>query len=505
MHAARIVVVALACCGLVAIEEPRGFCEDSKTTQPNILFILVDDLAWSDLACYGHPWHRTPNIDSIATRGLAFTNAYSPAPICSAARASILTGKAVPRLGFEFVTKNGPGAQSIDADVPLQSPPFTLNLPVEEVTIAERMIELGYETAFFGKWHVNQHYERRYLSWHPVYGPSQQGFGFAEEDFGDHPYAWKRGEQPTAAADGTFPADSMVQRVCRYLRDAGERPYFAMASSFYVHTPVRTRCRWLVEQYDRIVPRGIVERGKRLEYAAFVETLDHHVGQMLAALDESNQRDDTVVWFMSDNGGHPEHTGNGPLRGSKWNLYEGGVRVPMLVQWPRRVQPGMICEVPVIGYDLAASFTSIGGHAVHGTDGIDLTPLLEKPVSESSDSTIDQGGADQWLQRSLVWHFPYYHPETKFSEAIQEIGVDDFRVSQTRPQSAIRRGKWKALHLAESGTLSSDARIELYDLSTDPSEQVDLSQARPEIADSMRQALADTLRAMNARHAAPKK
>ncbi|EMI21207.1 arylsulfatase A [Rhodopirellula maiorica SM1] len=456
--------------------------------QPNIVFILVDDLGWSDLGCYGHAWHETPNINRLASEGMRFTSAYSPAPICSAARASILTGKAVPRLGFEFVTKEAPGRQRIEGDVPLITPPLTLNLPLAETTIAERMAMQDYQTAFFGKWHVSQHH-RRYLGWHPEYGPPKQGFEVAEEDFGDHPYAWTKANRKRESDAGVIPEDSMVQRVCDYIRRPHDRPYFLMASSFYVHTPVKNRCRWLVEKYDAKLPETIPQRSKRLQYAAFVETLDHHVGEILAAIDKSEQRENTLVVFLSDNGGHPEYCGNAPLRGSKWNLYEGGIRVPMIARWPGKITAGASSDTAVIGYDLLPTFVDIASATAissvqNDVDGISITPLLSNPRLQ--------------FDRSLIWHFPYYHPETGFKDAQQSIGVNDFAVSQTRPQSAFRHGRYKIIHFAE------DDRIELYDLQTDLAEQHDLSASLPEIAAQMRTRLDTHLTTMNARRALPK-
>ena len=456
--------------------------------RPNIVFILVDDLGWSDLGCYGHAWHETPNIDRLASEGIQFTSAYSPAPICSAARASILTGKAVPRLGFEFVTKGEPGRQRIDADVPLTAPPLTLNLPLAETTSAERMATLDYQTAFFGKWHVSQHH-RRYLGWHPEFGPEKQGFEVAIEDFGDHPYAWTKKNRELESDSGIIPHDSMVQKVTDFIRRPHDRPYFLMASSFYVHTPVINRCRWLVEKYDAKIPQEIPQRPSRLEYAAFVETLDHHVGKILTAIDESGQQDNTLVVFVSDNGGHPEYSGNAPLRGSKWNLYEGGIRVPMIARWPATITSGATCDTSVVGYDLLPTFADIGGGSENkpsrnDVDGVSIKPLLSNPRLQ--------------FDRSLIWHFPYYHPEPGFKDAIPTIGVNDFTVSQTRPQSALRHGRYKIIQFAE------DDRIELYDLETDLAEQHDLSASLPEIAAQMRTRLDTHLTTMNARRALPK-
>lgn len=457
---------------------------------PNILFILADDLAWSDLGCYGHPWHRTPNIDRLATQGMKFTNAYSPAPICSAARASILTGKSVPRTGFEFVTKNEPGQQQLDASFAFQSPPLTINLPLAEKTIAESLSPLGYETAFFGKWHVSQHYQRRYQAWHPDFGPAKQGFRFTVEDFGSHPYGWTKQElkKPKRTPSGEFAEDSLVEKSAAYLSSSHDKPYFAFASSFHVHTPVKNQCRWLVDEYESLIPQDAPSRARRLEYAAFLETFDFQVGRLLQAVEDSGDAANTVVVFFSDNGGHPQFTANGPLRGSKWNLYEGGIRVPFLVRWPGHVKAGSQCDVPVIGYDFLPTFFELAGGKADDLptpiDGVSLYPLLHQhPLPED---------------RKLVWHFPYYHPESGFKKAPNQIGIDDFAVSQTRPQSAMRKGRYKVLYFDE------EQRCEIYDLDADVGEQTDLSATHPDLETEMRAQLQGTLGELNARLALPR-
>jgi uncharacterized sulfatase len=447
--------------------------------RPNILFMLVDDLAWSDAGCYGHLWHATPHIDRLAADGMRFTDAYAPAPICSASRAGFLTGKTPARLHFEFVTKERPGRQQLDAETPLQAPPFTLNLPLAEVTIAERLAAIGYETAFFGKWHLNAHHQR-YLGWSPTHGPPQQGFQVAVEDFGGHPYSWGGETPPAIETVNEFPADSMVERAAEFLRRDHDRPFFLMVSAFYVHTPVRTQCRWLIERYEKLIPADSPNREQRVRYAAFVETLDHYIGRIMEALDESGLGDETLVVFTSDNGGHPEYTANGPLRGSKWNLYEGGIRVPLIARWPGHIPPAAVCRTPVVGYDLLPTFVEVTGELSPDVDGISLTPLFEDP--------------DRRPDRDLIWHFPYYHPERGYADAQDRIGVNDFAVSRTRPQSALRRRQFKLLRFYE------DDRVELYDLSADVSEQHDLSAERPDVAAELGARLTRQLEEMDVRY-----
>ena len=447
-------------------------------THPNVVLILADDLAWADLGCHGHPWHETPHIDQLAEQGVRFTNAYASAPICSASRASLLTGKTTARLGFEFVTKNESGYQRIDSKTPLVAPPFTLNLPLKETTVAETLRDAGYETAFFGKWHLNAHH-KRYLGWSPTHGPRKQGFQIAVEDFGGHPYSWGRSSPDLIHERGLFPKDSMIEHACDHLREQHDEPYFAMVSQFYVHTPVKTPCRWLIEKYERLIPADSPAREKRLRYAVFVETLDHYVGEILNAIDESGDADNTLVIFTSDNGGHPEYTANGPLRGSKWNLYEGGIRVPLIVRWPNHCFVGAKSDQPVVGYDLHATIAQACDSSVAMTDGISFLPVLK--VNNALP------------ERPLIWHFPYYHPERGFAKAPDGIGVDDFLTSRTRPHSAIRLGPYKLVYFYEKDT------AELYHLENDRGEQVDLSEKHPELTSRLVRRLKQELSNANAR------
>ena len=216
-----------------------------------------------------------------------------------------------------------------------------------------------------------------------------------------------------------------------------------------------------------------------------VETLDHLVGRLLAALNELGLADNTLVVFTSDNGGHPAYSANGPLRGSKWNLHEGGIRVPWIVRWPGRVPAGSVSDVPFVGTDLlptVAGATGAPPPAGVTLDGRNLWPVWR-----------GEPAATELLTRPLLWHFPYYHPETGFAAARATIGVSDFAVSQTRPHAALRLGDWKLLHSFE------DARDELYHLGRDPGEQTDLATREPARTRELRRRLDAALEEAGAR------
>lgn len=450
--------------------------------QPHILFILADDLGWADPACQGHGVHETPHLDRLAREGTRFTQAYAPAPICSASRAAILTGRTPARLHFEFVTKDKPGTQKLGQ--PLLPPPYPTNLPLEEVTIPEVLAQAGYHSAFFGKWHLNIHHGG-YLGWSPTHGPLRQGFAEGEADFGGHPYAYFKGgdRADLALAEGEFPQDSLTDKVLAFLKRRHERPFYLHWSHYHVHDPIHSRCAWLKEKYRRKLPAGAAE--ERAAYAAMVETLDHEIGRVLTALDETGLARDTLVVFMSDNGGHPNYTGNAPHRGSKWNLYEGGIRVPLLARWPGRVPAGAVCHEPVHGCDLLPTFAALAGAAnVPAVDGVSLEPLFNNP-------------AQSLPERALLWHFPFYHPEKNFAKAPARIGMDDFVTSQTRPHSAIRVGRHKLLRFDEDG------RDELYDLADDPGEAREISAREPALTQELRSRLQSLLRESRARRALP--
>lgn len=460
---------------------------DGTFERPNVVLILADDLSWRDLGVTGNPWHDTPHLDRLAAQGRRFTQAYAAAPICSASRVALLTGRSPARLGFEFVTKPA-GTPLVDGQ-PWVSPSYPTDLPRVEMTLGELFSEAGYRTGYFGKWHVSQH-NGGYLNWSDTHGPRQQGFHAGDQEFGSHPYgdSGRSAAEMQPFAEGDYGSDALTEKTIAFLREtkAARTPFFLMLSHYYVHTPIRSRARWLVDKYRQRLPRDAGEA--RAVYGAMVETLDHLVGLVLHELDALGLSENTLVVFTSDNGGDPRFASNGPARGSKWNLYDGGIRVPFVVRWPGKVVPGSVDPGPIIGTDLFPTFADLLAQETDKSRPLDGISLLNQW----------QGGPALARAEPLVWHFPFYHPETDFDEALPEIGINDPSVNQTRPHSAIRVGDYKLVHFYETN------RSELYDLSTDPGELYDLSQRLPEQTRALQMQLTGYFRRVGARLPQPR-
>ncbi len=466
-----------------------------KTTAPNIILIYVDDLGYSDLNCYGKQYGadfiETPYTNRLASQSMKFTNAYAAAPLCSPSRAALLTGKTPARLNFEFVTRY-PNEQYKQEDTawtnkfknrPLTPPPYTLNLPLEEETIAEMLKGNGYNTAIAGKWHVASHY-KVYNGWNPEFGPAKQGFDWTINTMG----AWSSATRSAKlnAAQGEIPRDALTDEAISYIKQKHNKPFFLYMSHYYVHDPLDTALKWMIEKYQQKAKRmGLQYTDKRIQYAAFVETFDYYIGQLMQAIDDANLDKNTIVILTSDNGGMPEFAYNRPLRGSKWNLYEGGIRVPLLIRYPGVVQQNSVCNSPVMQTDFFPLFYELAsGKKYNNTtiDGVSILPLLQGKKTKNIND------------RSLFWHFPYYHATEKLLNGKElPIGTEDGYISLTSPQSAIQKGNYKLIYFYE------DAHVELYNLKTDIAEQTDISKIKPELAKKLTTELLNYLSNVNAR------
>jgi arylsulfatase A-like enzyme len=430
-------------CALLALSTTPA-----NTPKPNVIIILVDDLGWADLGCSGSTFYETPNIDRLARRGMRFTNAYADCPVCSPSRAALMTGKYPARL---HLTDWLPGR----ADRPSQQllrPPIRQELPLEEITLAEALKPAGYSTAGIGKWH---------LGGEPFW-PQHQGFdlNIGGTQTGSPPGGYFRFQTPSlkARTDREYLTDRLAEEAVRFIDGHRDQPFFLYLAHYAVHIPLQAKPE--IEAKYRSKPRGDSPQGIPI-YAAMIQSVDEGVGRLLGALEDLGIADRTVVIFTSDNGGlsveegpNTPATSNAPLRAGKGYLYEGGIRVPLIIAGPGVIRPGSLCDVPVSGQDLYPTILALAGvNPAPGQviDGESLAPLLE--------------GAGALRRDALYWHYPHYSNQGG------------------RPGGAIRRGNMKLMEWYEDG------RVELYDLKRDIGERHNLAAERPEEAARLRNEL----------------
>jgi arylsulfatase A-like enzyme len=443
--------------------------------RPNILLILADDLGWTGLGSHGSDLHETPHLDRLASEGVRFTQAYAASPVCTPTRAAILTGKAPARLHMT-IWREASGEAPPHQRRELVPPVTERDLPLAETTIAELLHAAGYFTAHVGKWHLGDagHYPEAHgfevnvggTIWGApatYFWPFRGPFGVEKET------RYVPGLGP--GKEGDYLTDRLTDAAIETIEraHAARRPFYLNLWYHDVHSPLDGKPD-LVAHYARKIAayRGAPLAHDNAAYAAMHHALDQNVGRVLAKLEALGIARDTIVIFTSDNGGYVnEHRGrqvtrNTPLRSGKGSLYEGGIRVPLLVRWPGVTRAGAVCREPVIATDLFATIREMAGLDAAGAreeapaDGRSLAPLIREPSG-----TL---GRD-----ALFFHYPHYY-ET------------------TAPVSAVRAGSWKLLeyHL--------DGRVELYDLEKDIGETRDLAREMPERAREL-QARLDAWRA----------
>lgn len=411
---------------------------------PNIVLFLVDDLGWMDLRCQGSSYYKTPSIDRLATEGVRFTDAYAACAVCSPTRAAILTGRYPARL---LLTQWLPAGRWNPQKHKMKEGRFLRSLPLEEITIAERLRAVGYSTWHVGKWH---------LGGEPFSMPEHHGFGvnIAGNDHGApgsyfypftgswevpttgiriHKQAWDGG------SEGDYLTDGLTGEVENLIKNQNDNiPFFLYFSYYAVHTPLQGKPE-LKEKFQAVPKEQ--QQGKP-DYAAMIESVDQSVGRVVSALEKAGKKENTLIIFTSDNGGFAGATNNSPLRANKGSHYEGGIRVPLIISGPELgVQSGKIESKPVISCDIYSTILSFSSSPVPGTDGHNLAPLL-----------TGEGDNTSLAERPLFWHYPHYN-----------------RHPSSAPVSIVRKGKWKLIEYLETG------KTELYDLESDLGETTDLS------------------------------
>ena len=412
-----------------------------KNRDPNIIFILADDLGWTDTGFMGSNYYETPELDKLAGEGMVFTNAYANAPNCAPTRACLLTGLYTPRHGIYTVNSSERGKSTDRKIIPT---PNTIALDTSIISLAKVLKKEGYITASIGKWHLGDY---------PVSGPVAHGFdlniagtrlGHTKSYFS--PYSI---EFFNDGPDGEYLTDRLTNEAVRFIQENSNQSFFLYLPHFAVHTPIQAKPE-LISHYMNKPADGNHDNP---EYAAMIESLDQGVGRIISVLDKLNLRENTLIIFFSDNGPQGTISGADPLRGSKGMLYEGGIRVPMIISWPGMIREGSICDIPVIGTDFFPTILEIVGafdSYDQVLDGQSIRSLLE--------------GRKRWKRESIYWHFPAYLERYK--------GMDQkFRIT---PAGAIRKGDWKLIEYFEEG------KLELYNLREDISESQDLSKSNPE-------------------------
>jgi len=432
----------------------------SPQRRPNLLVFLADDLGAHDLGCTGSTFYRTPAIDRLAASGMRFTRGYAAAPVCSPTRTALMTGRHPARVKITNFIGGSRRGSLLPAD-------YLRALPAEEVTVPELLHDAGYTTGIFGKWHLGPPKDIQ-LHGFDVTGSTNVGPG-------------------SGPPDDTHHARAIAAEASAFITASRDQPFFCYVPMYSVHVPLKTRPELLDEEQTRAAalpppaePREVAE-GDRMTravqdhpiYAGMIREMDETVATVLAAVEAAGQTDNTLVVFTSDNGGlstaEGSPTSNLPLRAGKGFLYEGGIRVPLVVRWPGIVEPGTTTDVPVTTLDIAATLLDVGGttQPVETVlDGISLRPVLA-------------GGAlpAKEVCRDLCWHYPHY-PNQGGRPAAAIIAGDGPSQGHEKP------GSEKLIEHFEDG------RVELFDLESDPGERRDLAAERPERAAALKERLA---------------
>ena len=432
----------------------------NETTKPNVLFILVDDLGWTDIGAFGSSFYETPNIDALTARGMKFTNAYAACPVCSPTRASIMSGKYPARLkttDWFGAPQPATVGKHWTKNKPLLPAEYLENLPLTETTLAEALKANGYGTFFAGKWHLGETAE---------FWPEHQGFDVNKGGYssgspkGNHYFVPYANPRLTDGPEGENLTLRLADETVAYIDQHKNEPFLAYLSFYAVHQPIGAP-KNLVDKYEAKRKKlGLDDEwGKEGEskvrlnqslpvYGALVETMDQAVGKVLASLQKNGLEKNTIVVFMSDNGGlstaEGQPTSNLPLRAGKGWLYEGGIREPMVIYWPGVTKGGQVTDQVTISTDFYPTLLDMAGLPAmpkQHVDGVSLAPVLKG-------KTMKRG--------PIFWHYPHYGNQGG------------------SPGSAVRDGDWKLIEWFEPGR-----GLELYDLKADIGEQNNLAEKNP--------------------------
>ena len=459
-----------------------AFAEPSA--RPNIVFVLADDLGWSELGCYGNRFNETPNLDRLASEGMRFTHAYAAAPVCSPYRAALLTGQTPARLGI---------TDYLRADA-------SNGLSKKQVTLPEMLKRNGYTTGMIGKWHLTGY---KYHGAEVELRPKDHGFdwniGSEVKAVGNGantwPYVFRK--QPVPWIDfgknrlgkNEYLADRLSLEAVEFITRNKNRPFFLYLSHYAPHTILDGRPE-LVDKYRKKHPPGKSTRGNcylcedaglgkgdpgnhwagdhNPHLAAMLQSIDEGIGLISEKLKELGLAENTIFVFSSDNGGETNVTSNAPLRGGKSQLYEGGIRVPLIVRWPASIKRGVVTEVPTVNTDFYPTMLAaarIEADPSQVLDGVSTLPTWKDPKAKQPEREF------------IAWHYPLEKPH--FLGGVSA--------------GAMRSGHWKLIEKFESG------EDELFHLDDDPSESKNVALENPEIVASLKKKLTAWRRTVGAK------
>lgn len=433
----------------------------TESKKPNIVLIIADDLGWADLGCYGNAYFESPNLDKLAAKGVRFDNAYAGSHVCSPTRASLLTGRYPARVGltnYLFGTKTM-------KDSPVLPAEYIDHLPLEEITIAEELKKDGYKTSLIGKWHLGEN---------TTFGESDpilQGFditkGFDYELLAmEDTYKWFRIGDTRKSYELPHLTEEITQNSIKFIEQNKDTTFFMTVAHFAVHLPLQGDAT-LVEKYqEKENPRP---NDFNPIYGAMIEQMDQSIGRIMNSLEENDLIENTLVIFISDNGGlavgeaGSKPTVNDPLRAGKGTMYEGGLRVPMIAYWKGHWEGGFVNSSQLSTIDIFPTLLKL----VRGNTNVDTTiDGIERLAAFASDSILER--------KSLYFHYPHFSNQGG------------------RPQAAMRMGDYKLVLSLE------DESMELFDLKKDLPESTDLSLQFPLIVAQMRDSIMNMLERTNA-------
>jgi arylsulfatase A len=433
----------------------RALGKSDSNVRPNFLFILADDLGWSQVGCYGSNYYETPNIDRLAREGMRFTDAYAACPVCSPTRASIMTGKYPARLHLTDFIAGG--------NFPYEKytqPNWRKYLPLEEVTIAEVLKTVGYATASFGKWHLS--IDKKPPKSLP-FNPDKQGF--------DEYFVTYKPSSKTDPESDAHNVEAITRKSLDFMERHKNESFFLYVTHNTIHAPVMGKKK-LVQKYKKKAGLDLPQNNPVL--GAMIEELDGSTGRLLKKLDELRIADRTIVIFFGDNGGLERDAKQTPLRSGKANLYEGGTREPLIVRWPGVVKPGSACSEPVTSVDFFPTFLEITGANNKGQKSIDGTSLLPLLTHKGR------------LNRpAIYWHYPHYHSSS--------IG----------PCGAVRAGDYKLIEWFDDSICDPGNEFELYNLKKDIGEQNNLAKKMTEKVEKLKKMLSNWRSEVNAQMLTP--